>query len=100
MATATKARKPRKATPAPSTCRLIIEIGDTAYRVRPIPAPAFGHRRAYRLRKGDGTAYDVADTLHGATCDCGDQVFRREGLDALGCKHIRALREVGLIDRA
>lgn len=98
MATTATTTRPRKATKpkAPSTCRLILEIGEAAYRVRPIPAPAFGQRKAFRLRKAGGAVYHVADTLHGPTCDCGDQTFRHEGR-ASACKHIRALKAVGLI---
>ena len=52
--------------------------------------------RAFRLsRKGD--VYDVAQTVHGPTCDCPDFIFRRDGLDPLGCLHIRAMRAVGML---
>jgi hypothetical protein len=96
MATATRTTKAR---PKPAdVCRLTVHIRGVAYSARPIPAECFGPaRRAWRLRKADGTAYDVAEMPRGATCDCGDQAFRHEGLDALGCKHIRALRALGLI---
>ena len=98
MATATATiRKPatRKATPKRAdVCRLSLTINGVMYALRPVPAPAFGHRKAFRLRKADGTAYDVADTLHGPTCDCGDQTFRHEGRDDRGCKHIRRLEGV------
>ncbi len=42
--------------------------------------------------------FDVAETVHGAVCDCPDFVFRRDGLDPAGCLHIRAMRAVGLLD--
>jgi hypothetical protein len=54
--------------------------------------------RAWRLRKADGTTYTVADTTDGASCECADQVFRHEGEYTPGCKHIRALRALGLLD--
>ncbi len=30
-------------------------------------------------------------------CDCPDYIFRRDGLDPSGCKHIKALVGSGLI---
>lgn len=78
----------------PDVCRLTLHIRGVAYSVRPV---ASEDGRAWRLRNRDnGHVYDVADTLYGPTCDCGDQVFRHEGRDAIGCKHIRSLRAVGL----
>ena len=58
--------------------------------------PAIG-TRAFRLLKADGTVYDVVQTRHGAECDCPDFLFRRDGLDPEGCKHVRALVSVGMI---
>ena len=43
--------------------------------------------------------FDVAETVHVATCDYPDFVFRREGLDSRGYLHIRAMRAVGLLDK-
>lgn len=96
MATATNrstTRKLARTRPA-DVCRLTLHIRGAAYSVRPL---ASEDGRAYRLRKADGTAHDVAETSYGPTCDCGDQVYRHEGIDGQGCKHIRALRAVGLI---
>src|SRR5829696_3643829 len=98
MATATtsKPRAARKAKPKPAdTCRLSVTIRGTTYGAHPIPSE---DGRAWRLRKADGTTYDVAETPHGPTCDCGDQTYRHEGIDGTGCKHIRALRALGLLD--
>src|SRR4051794_32118847 len=94
MATATKpARKPEL------TVSLCLAIDHAVYAVTPIRPEDRSIARAWRLaKKSDATAYAVAQTPHGATCDCGDQTFRHEGLDSLGCKHIRALRKVGLLD--
>ena len=44
-----------------------------------------------------GITYDVAASCYGPTCECGDWVWRRDGLDPTGCKHIAALRAVGLL---
>jgi hypothetical protein len=54
--------------------------------------------RAFRLNKPDGTLYDVAQTHFGNQCDCPDFIFRRDGLDPCGCKHVKALVAEGLID--
>ena len=98
MTRATMPRKPAKPKPA-DVCRLTLHIRGVAYAVRPFPAVALGSSaHAFRLRKaGTSEVYDVAETPLGPTCDCGDQTFRHEGIDALGCKHIRALRALGLI---
>jgi hypothetical protein len=44
--------------------------------------------------------YDVAATAHGDTCTCPDQTYRHEGRDDIGCKHVQALRLMGLLDTA
>ena len=74
MTTATRTRKPRPS--KPDTCRLTVRIRGTDYSARPLDSE---DGRAWRLRKADGTAYDVAETPYGPTCDCGDQTFRHEG---------------------
>ena len=59
--------------------------------------------RAFRLRRpslSSGIIFDVAETVHGATCDGPDFVFRRDGLDPPGRLHIRAMRAVGLLGRS
>lgn len=88
-------RKPAR--PAHGTCRLTLAINGTDYNVRPTPADSFAAIRAYRLRKADGTTYDVAETVHGHTCDCPDFIFHRDGLDPDGCKHIKALVACGML---
>jgi hypothetical protein len=94
-------RKPAKPRPA-DVCRLTITIRGVAYTARPLRPETSNVIRAWRLRKPDGRApggsYTVADTSDGPTCDCADQTFRHEGIDATGCKQIRALRALGLID--
>lgn len=54
---------------------------------------------AWRLTQADGSAYDVALTQHGPVCDCSDFVWRRDGRDPKGCKHVAALTAVGLLRR-
>ncbi|MFO0891024.1 MAG: hypothetical protein U0790_18005 [Isosphaeraceae bacterium] len=77
--------------------RLSLFINGTAYDVRPIDADGSAAIRAFRIRKFDGTEYDVAQTIDGPICDCPDFTFHREGIDPEGCKHVRALTACGLI---
>lgn len=81
------------------TYELYLTIDTFPYLVRPILADPLLARRAFQLTKPDGTRYDVSQTRHGASCDCPDFIYRRDGLDPLGCKHIRALVACGLIER-
>jgi hypothetical protein len=83
--------------------RLSLFINGTAYDVHPIDADGSAAARAFRLRKFDGTEYDVAQAPQGLSCDCPDFTFHREGIDPEGCKHIKALVACGLVrktDRA
>ena len=83
----------------PGRCRLTLTINGRHYAVRPIASQADDVSRAFRLsRKGD--VYDVALTVHGPTCDCPDFIFRRDGIDPAGCKHVKALVAQGLLDAA
>ncbi len=89
-------------TPLPSPrvgpVSLTLTIGRTQYALDPLACDAPIASRAFGLRKDDGTRYDVAQTPFGAECDCPDFVFRRDGLDPRGCKHVRALVDRGLIE--
>ena len=91
----TAAMSPRRAENA--KFRLDLTIGRTTYGVAPVPCEPVIADRAFRLTKADGTAYDVAQTAYGPQCDCPDYIFRRDGLDPEGCKHIRALIGSGLL---
>ena len=70
---------------------------ETLYAVQPVPCDPVVGEKAFRLRKADGTLYDVSQTHFGPECDCPDFIFRRDGLDPAGCKHVRALVRHGLI---
>ncbi len=95
-APATRRRRPSPSTaPAPAT--LYLSIRDQLYAVRQVAADPAIARAAFRLLKPDGTLYDVTLTAHGPACDCPDFVFRRDGLDPAGCKHVQALSACGLI---
>jgi hypothetical protein len=86
------------ARPTHGTARLSLFINGTAYHVRQLSTDALTAIKAFRLRKFDGTEYDIAHTVHGITCDCPDFTFKREGIDPEGCKHIKALVACGLIE--
>jgi len=92
------APRPKTPPPARGTCRLTLSINGTRYSVRPNAASPFAALKAFRLRKSDGTVYDAAQTIHGLECDCPDFVFRRDGIDPAGCKHVKALAACGLFD--
>lgn len=79
--------------------RLYLTIRDHLYAIRRVACDPGIAGRAFRLLKEDGTLYDVAQTEHGPMCDCPDFIFRRDGLDPEGCKHVRALVACGLIER-
>src|SRR3954466_6598242 len=90
--------RPGRAEAAPATFDLVLLINRTPYVVRPVRSDPVVAARAFRLSKGDGTLYDVAQTGHGPECDCPDFIYRRAGIDPAGCKHVRALVACGLID--
>lgn len=77
--------------------RLVLTIADTEYQFRALAADAAIGRTAFRLMKEDGTIYDVVQTPYGPECDCPDFIFRRDGLDPQGCKHVQALVAAGMI---
>ena len=74
-------------------------IQQTLYAVSPLECDPSIAAKAFRLNKPDGTLYDVAQTHHGHRCDCPDFIFRRDGLDPSGCKHVKALIHQGLLDQ-
>ena len=65
----------------------------TVIRLHPHPAVAY---QGLRLRKADGSSYDVHEDAYGINCDCPDFQARRAGT-GLVCKHIAALHAVGLL---
>ena len=77
--------------------RLFLQINRTFYEVYPLDCDPIVAEKAFRLNKPDGTLYDVAQTRYGPQCDCPDFIFRRDGLDPAGCKHVKALVAEGLI---
>ncbi len=94
--TATLIRPARNVAPA---VELTLKIGGIGYEVEPIPTAPDVAMRCFRLAKADGTIYDVAQTRYGLQCDCPDFIFRRDGLDPAGCKHVKALVRAGVLER-
>jgi hypothetical protein len=78
---------------------LVLLIGATPYVVQSLPCQPEGDGRVFRLLKGDGATYDLVETRHGPACDCPDFIFRRDGIDPNGCKHVQALVRHGLMPR-
>ncbi len=80
------------------TCRLQITIGGTSYSLRPIPAQPRGVT-VWVLRSLDGpragTRYSVASVNRQAGCTCPDHET-----NGATCKHVMALRTIGLIPRS
>jgi hypothetical protein len=76
---------------------LFLIINETVYGLRALECDPAVAVRAFRLDKADGTRYDITQTPFGPQCDCPDFVFRRDGLDPNGCKHVQALVAHGLI---
>jgi len=84
----------------PRSSYLYLMIQQTLYAVYPLACDPSVAAKAFRLNKADGTLYDVAQTRHGHRCDCPDFIFRRDGLDPTGCKHVKALVRQGLLDQS
>jgi hypothetical protein len=102
--------RPRRPRPTvadgPVTAALVLLVecasGPTRYTVRALSrSPGDEALMVYLLRRigagPDHEGYHVCQHLDGPTCDCPDYQFRRDGLDPSGCKHVRALIQVGLL---
>ena len=94
----------RKATPkpkAPASYALVLLINDTGYQVRSTPRldPA-AVLKSFELRKPDGALYQVSQFHYGCECTCPDFIYRRDGIDPAGCKHIKALCACRIIENA
>lgn len=101
MATVASPRRPSRPKAA-HVVTLALAIDHQCYGVSPIRGIADPDVvKAFRLeKKSDRDAvYDVALTVRGLECDCPDFEARHRGLPTQGCKHIRALVELGLLDR-
>jgi len=89
-----KSRTPR----AELVVSLALAVDHQTYSITPIPVQDDEVWHAWRLEKSSDrtTHYNVSEGNYGATCDCPDQTMRHEGIDNVGCKHIRALRAMGM----
>jgi hypothetical protein len=77
--------------------QLFLSIRGRLYGVRSTePAPG-ASVQAWRLVSQSGDVYDVCVGSYGVACSCGDFTWRREHRDPLGCKHVQALKQVGLL---
>jgi hypothetical protein len=89
--TPAKPRRQRKA--KPGTFRIIFETGKDRYAVIPLQPDPDVATHAVRLRKPDGTTYDLrVDTESGRpVCECPG--FVQHGLckSGQGCRHVRML---------
>src|SRR4051794_37183161 len=88
---------PRRPSVQPPFRTLVIR--DVEYHVERLDALAADITHAFRLTKqaGAGNVYDVHHDEHGSHCDCPDFVYKRDGLDPSGCKHVKALRAFRLL---
>lgn len=97
--TTSKPEKTRKPAATPrGTCRLTLTINGTRYALKPVPCDRQAARQCFELRKSDGTVYHVSRHDHGAECTCADFAFNRDGIDPMGCKHVRSLVALGILD--
>ncbi len=89
-------RKPVQ--PAHGVARLTLHINSTPYGITPQWCDGIHATRLFRLRKvGTPIRYVVAETPDGYVCDCPDFTFHRDGIDPDGCKHIKAMIAVGML---
>lgn len=94
----------RKPTPARGTfrarldgSRLTIDSGELkTYEVEILKSDPSIASKAIRLRGANGALVDVAVYPWGTECDCGSYIYRSHSTGE-PCRHIRALRGVGLI---
>jgi hypothetical protein len=89
-------RRARKAKPA--TFRIVFEAGRERYAVIPLRPDPEVATHAARLKKADGTTYDVRlDTESGLpVCECPGFVAHGLCQDGKGCRHIRMLVASGI----
>lgn len=77
---------------------LVVLINQTGYRLNPMKTEASAAQRSFELLKSDGTAYHVSQFGYGCECTCPDFIYRRDGIDPMGCKHIKALRACQMLE--
>ncbi|AGA26047.1 hypothetical protein Sinac_1669 [Singulisphaera acidiphila DSM 18658] len=80
------------------TVRMTLTINTTTYEVEPVPCDPGTALQCFALRKSNQVVYHVSRHDHGAECTCADFEFNRNHRDPLGCKHIRAMVAIGVLD--
>ena len=87
-------RSPAHAPVRHGTCRLIVIIDGTEYRLTRSPSAraAWHLKRMAEPRKG--TVYCVLTHKSVVTCTCPDSI-----MNGAVCKHVRALKALGLVAR-
>lgn len=74
-----------------------VEINGKNYGIETFSA-AGSLNKVVRLTKNDGTAYDVEQGWERTTCSCPDYQRRHADLPySDGCKHVKAMVEIGLL---
>jgi hypothetical protein len=86
--------KPRK---AQAVASWYMRLNGTYYGVEALPSEDETVHKVIRLRKEDSTIYDVASTIYGDICDCPDFLFNSKESPEHPCKHILALKGVGIL---
>jgi hypothetical protein len=74
-----------------------LHVSGSDYQVQPLPGSS-DYDKAYRLNKMNAqkpTGYNVIQKDGVIICECSDFRFRQDGSDSKGCKHIRALVDLG-----
>jgi hypothetical protein len=84
--------------PRHGLCSLHLRINGKSYRCRPVPVDGVEVYKLFTLTSLEGQTYNVAMTPEGHTCECADFVYSRDGLDPTGCKHIKAMMALGILD--
>jgi len=88
-------------TPTRPKVALAVLIGRRWYKLERLSPDPRVAEPAWRLTRPDPrlghVSYDLYTNGHGNHCGCPDFTFRREGVDYAGCKHLRALVELGLM---
>ena len=76
-----------------------LHLSGSDYQVQLLP-PSSEYDKAYRLNKVNAqkpTGYNVIQIGGEIICECSDFKFRQEGLNNKGCKHMRALIDMGML---
>lgn len=101
--TTPEGKRSKQLAPRHGSARLTLFINSRPYSVKPLPTEGTEDvYKLFRLRSSEGKAYHVAQTSEGLTCDCPDFEFNRKDMDPAivgkGCKHLLALKAVGILE--